>query len=123
LSLFESSEEAEEATEIPAPAVAGSSTRGLILHKLMEELLTGELQGGVSEIDGGRWSYWANWTLTRKNRLVYFVLAKGCLVPFEAEAPQPTSEVHDGAPNLARANNHPDETRRVTQRAAAAPAA
>jgi hypothetical protein len=49
--LFENPEDAEEATEIPAPAVAGSSTRGLILHKLIEELLTGELQGGVLEIE------------------------------------------------------------------------
>jgi ATP-dependent exoDNAse (exonuclease V) beta subunit len=51
LPLFENPEDAEEATEIPAPAVAGSSTRGLILHKLIEELLTGELQGGVLEIE------------------------------------------------------------------------
>jgi ATP-dependent exoDNAse (exonuclease V) beta subunit len=51
LPLFENPEDAEEATEIPAPAVAGSSTRGLILHKLIEELLTGELKGGVLEIE------------------------------------------------------------------------
>ena len=51
LPLFENPEDAEESTEIPAPAVAGSSTRGLILHKLIEELLTGELQGGVLEIE------------------------------------------------------------------------
>jgi hypothetical protein len=51
LPLFENPEDAEEATEIPAPAVARSSTRGLILHKLIEELLTGELQGGVLEIE------------------------------------------------------------------------
>ena len=51
LPLFENPEDAEEATEIPAPAVAGSSTRGLILHKLIEELLTGELEGGVLEIE------------------------------------------------------------------------
>ena len=33
------------------PAVAGSSTRGLILHKLIEELLTGELQGGIPQVE------------------------------------------------------------------------
>jgi hypothetical protein len=49
--LFENPEDAEEATEIPAPAVAGSSTRGLLLHKLIEEILTGELQGGVQDIE------------------------------------------------------------------------
>src|SRR5262249_2354053 len=31
----------------------------------------------------------------RKNRFVYLVLAEGRLVTFEAEAPQPASEVHD----------------------------
>ena len=51
LPLFENPEDAEEATEILAPAVAGSSTRGSLLHKLIEELLTGELQGGVLEIE------------------------------------------------------------------------
>jgi hypothetical protein len=51
LSLFENPEDAEEATEIPAPVVAGSLTRGLILHKPIQELLTGELQGGVSDIE------------------------------------------------------------------------
>ena len=37
--LFEMPEEAENAAEIPMPAVAGSSTRGVILHKLIEEVL------------------------------------------------------------------------------------
>ncbi len=33
----------------------------------------------------------------RQDRLVYLVHAEGPLVPFEAKAPQPTPEVHDGA--------------------------
>ena len=33
----------------------------------------------------------------RKNRLVYLVLAERRLISFEAEAPQPTPDVHDGA--------------------------
>lgn len=44
LPLFANPEDAEQSAEIPVPAVAGSSTRGLILHKLIEELLNGELQ-------------------------------------------------------------------------------
>src|ERR1700719_2613359 len=36
---------------------------------------------------------------TRKNRLVYVILAEGRLVPPEAEAPQPDHNVHDGAHN------------------------
>jgi hypothetical protein len=36
---------------------------------------------------------------TRKNRLVYLVLAECCLILFEAKAPQPTRKVHDGALN------------------------
>jgi ATP-dependent exoDNAse (exonuclease V) beta subunit len=51
LPLFENSEDAEEPIEISAPAVAGSSTRGSVLHKLIEELLTGELQDGVPQIE------------------------------------------------------------------------
>jgi ATP-dependent exoDNAse (exonuclease V) beta subunit len=49
--LFENPEDAEQSAAIPAPAIVGSSTRGLILHKLMEELLNGELQGGVPDIE------------------------------------------------------------------------
>ena len=33
----------------------------------------------------------------RKNGLVYLILAECRLVPFEAKAPQPIPEVHDGA--------------------------
>src|SRR5262249_52515831 len=40
--FLEGLEETDDATEIAAPVVAGSSTRGIILHKLMEEVLTGE---------------------------------------------------------------------------------
>jgi exodeoxyribonuclease-5 len=47
--LFEMPEEAEDATEIPMPAVAGSSTRGVILHKLIEEVLLAET--GDSAVD------------------------------------------------------------------------
>jgi ATP-dependent exoDNAse (exonuclease V) beta subunit len=49
--LFENPEDAEEAVEISVPAVAGSAARGSILHKLMEELLTGELHYSVSEVE------------------------------------------------------------------------
>ena len=49
LPLFANPEDAEESAEIPVPAIAGSSTRGLILHKLIEELLNGELQGSDTE--------------------------------------------------------------------------
>lgn len=47
--LFANPEDAEQSAEIPIPAVGGSSTRGLILHKLIEELLNGELQGSDTE--------------------------------------------------------------------------
>ena len=40
--LFRNAESAEEAVEQPAATVAGSATRGTILHKLMEEVLNGE---------------------------------------------------------------------------------
>jgi hypothetical protein len=34
---------------------------------------------------------------TRKNRLVYFILAESRLLPLEAKAPQPTCDIHNGA--------------------------
>jgi len=46
--LFESAEDAEEAAAVPVPAVAGSSTRGILLHKLMEEVLTGETPASLA---------------------------------------------------------------------------
>jgi exodeoxyribonuclease-5 len=49
--LFENLEDAEQSAEVPVPAVAGSSTRGLILHKLIEEFLTGELRGEIPEVE------------------------------------------------------------------------
>jgi ATP-dependent exoDNAse (exonuclease V) beta subunit len=42
VALFESADDAQEPAEIPLPSVAGSSQRGIILHKLMEEVLNGE---------------------------------------------------------------------------------
>jgi ATP-dependent exoDNAse (exonuclease V) beta subunit len=48
--LFESADDAEEASEIPRPAVAGSSQRGIILHKLMEEVLTGETSSTAADL-------------------------------------------------------------------------
>jgi ATP-dependent exoDNAse (exonuclease V) beta subunit len=36
---------------IPVIEIAGSATRGIILHKLMEELLTGETQDGAAEVE------------------------------------------------------------------------
>jgi exodeoxyribonuclease-5 len=49
--IFESREDAEDAAEISVPAVAGSSTRGIILHKLMEEVLIGETRAAVAELE------------------------------------------------------------------------
>ena len=40
--LFDVSEEAAETAEIPITEIVGSSTRGTILHKLMEEILNSE---------------------------------------------------------------------------------
>jgi hypothetical protein len=34
----------------------------------------------------------------RQDRFVYLILAEGCLIPPEAQAPQPDHDVHDGAP-------------------------
>jgi ATP-dependent exoDNAse (exonuclease V) beta subunit len=49
--LLHNPEDAEDATEIPVPAVAGSSTRGILLHKLMEEVLFGETNDGVAYLE------------------------------------------------------------------------
>jgi ATP-dependent exoDNAse (exonuclease V) beta subunit len=51
LPLFENPEDAEQLAEIPEPTIAGSSTRGLILHKLIEEILTGELRDCLPAIE------------------------------------------------------------------------
>ena len=48
--LFDSADDAQLASEVPAPAVAGSSQRGIILHKLMEEVLTGEILATAAEL-------------------------------------------------------------------------
>jgi ATP-dependent exoDNAse (exonuclease V) beta subunit len=48
--LFESEDDAQQVAEISAPSVAGSSQRGIILHKLMEEVLTGETPTGVGDL-------------------------------------------------------------------------
>jgi ATP-dependent exoDNAse (exonuclease V) beta subunit len=45
------SAEIPEATEIAPAAVLGSSTRGTILHKLIEEVLTGESGDGKSDLE------------------------------------------------------------------------
>jgi exodeoxyribonuclease-5 len=49
--LFEGTEEVEDATEIPVPAVAGSSTRGIILHKMIEEVLQGETLDSAVDLE------------------------------------------------------------------------
>ena len=49
--LLHNPEEAEDAAEIPVPAVAGSSTRGILLHKLMEEVLLGETNDGAEYLE------------------------------------------------------------------------
>jgi exodeoxyribonuclease-5 len=48
--VFEGPEEADEVAEI-APAVAGSATRGITLHKLMEEVLTGETTAAAEDLE------------------------------------------------------------------------
>ena len=48
--LFENPEEAEDAAEISIPSVAGSSTRGIILHKLMEEVLLAETSDSAANL-------------------------------------------------------------------------
>ena len=48
--LFDSADDVQLASELPAPAVAGSSQRGIILHKLMEEVLTGETSATAAEL-------------------------------------------------------------------------
>jgi ATP-dependent exoDNAse (exonuclease V) beta subunit len=48
--LFESADDAEEATEIPMPSIAGSTQRGIILHKLMEEVLSGETSAALADL-------------------------------------------------------------------------
>ena len=49
ISVFSEPESAEVATSVIE--IAGSATRGTILHKLMEEVLTGETQESVSELE------------------------------------------------------------------------
>jgi len=48
--LFDSTDDAEEATEIPVPSIAGSSQRGIILHKLMEEVFSGETSAAPADL-------------------------------------------------------------------------
>jgi ATP-dependent exoDNAse (exonuclease V) beta subunit len=48
--LFDSADDAQLSTEMPVPPVAGSSQRGVILHKLMEEVLTGETLATAPEL-------------------------------------------------------------------------
>jgi exodeoxyribonuclease-5 len=45
--VFANPETADQAVEIRIPDVAGGATRGTVLHKLMEEVLTGETTEGV----------------------------------------------------------------------------
>jgi hypothetical protein len=47
--VFSDPESVEEA--VPAIEIAGSATRGIILHKLIEEVLTGETQDGAGELE------------------------------------------------------------------------
>src|SRR4029077_9631492 len=48
----------------------------------------------------------------RPDHLVDLVLAECCLVSFEAQAPQPTTDIHDRALD-GRAYDHPLETARL----------
>jgi hypothetical protein len=49
LPVFSDPESAEAV--IPASKVAGSATRGIILHKLMEEVLTGETSDAAAQLE------------------------------------------------------------------------
>ncbi len=49
--IFRNSKSIEEAVETPVISIAGGATRGTILHKLMEEVLTGETQDGVDALE------------------------------------------------------------------------
>jgi hypothetical protein len=48
--VFVDPEKADEALEVRIPDVAGGSMRGTVLHKLMEEVLTGETTDGVPSL-------------------------------------------------------------------------
>jgi hypothetical protein len=48
--IFGSTESVEETVEQPAAPVVGGATRGTILHKLMEEVLNGETEGGLEAL-------------------------------------------------------------------------
>ena len=48
--VFVDPEAAEEAVEVEIPDVAGGAMRGTVLHKLMEEVLTGEITDGISDL-------------------------------------------------------------------------
>ena len=48
--MFVDPEAAEEAVDVEIPDVAGGAMRGTVLHKLMEEVLTGEITDGISDL-------------------------------------------------------------------------
>jgi exodeoxyribonuclease-5 len=47
--IFTEPEAVDEATELEPLEVAGGATRGTVLHKLMEEVLTGETSDDVND--------------------------------------------------------------------------
>ena len=49
--LFDSSEDEADAAEIPVTEIVGSSTRGTLLHKLMEEVLNFEVSDRAAELE------------------------------------------------------------------------
>jgi ATP-dependent exoDNAse (exonuclease V) beta subunit len=48
--VFGGPESVEEAVEQPAIPIAGGATRGTLLHKLMEEVLSGETEDGLEAL-------------------------------------------------------------------------
>ena len=48
--IFGSTESVEETVEQSAAVVAGGATRGTLLHKLMEEVLSGETEDGLEAL-------------------------------------------------------------------------
>ena len=67
--IFGSAELVEETVEQPAAIVVGGATLGTLLHKLMEEVLNGELEDGLEALVARASELWRNCPLHRPTRL------------------------------------------------------
>ena len=62
MEIWATSEASEPDDEVTTPSVQGGRERGLILHKLLEEVLTGEYGGRRRSPDwAGVCSHWSAW--------------------------------------------------------------